>query len=124
MKTLSDEVLSNLIQSNLPKKFLLKIMNDCHYILNSPLKDLEAIILFGSCARLETTINSDVDLLIVTSELVDREIKSDITCELDESILGVSTDVKFYTLTQLRESDCLFVNNVRKDGVLLWQRKI
>lgn len=124
MKNLSDEVINNLINSNLPKKFLIKIMSDCQYILNSRIKDIEAIILFGSCARLEMNTNSDIDLLIVTTELIDVHIKSDITSELDMPIVGVTTDVKFYTRNQLKQSESLFINNVRKDGLILWQKKV
>lgn len=123
MKHLSDQVISNLIQSNMPKKFLLKIMSDCDYILNKNIDGLKIIILFGSCARLEMNIESDVDLLIVTDECIDPYLKSDLTSELDEPIMGVSTDVKCYTLTQLKQSKSLFVDNIRKDGILLWKEK-
>ena len=78
--------------------------------------NIHKIILFGSSARAEQKVTSDIDLLFITAGLEDRYVKGDIAsfCDIHNA------DAVFYSEDQLRDSDCLSVRQVRKDGVLLW----
>lgn len=77
---------------------------------------IQKIILFGSTARAERKVTSDLDILFITYCLEDRYIKGDIASFYDMH----NADAVFYSEDQLRDSECLFVRQVRKDGVLLW----
>lgn len=78
---------------------------------------IQKIILFGSTARAERKVTSDLDILFVTYCLEDRYVKGDIAsfCDIHNA------DAVFYSEDQLRDSECLFVRQVRKDGILLWK---
>lgn len=78
---------------------------------------IQKIILFGSTARAEHKVTSDLDILFITYCLEDRYIKGDIASFYDMH----NADAVFYSEDQFSESDCLFVRQVRKDGILLWK---
>ena len=61
-------------------------------------------------------MTSDIDLLFITAGLEDRYVKGDIASFYDMH----NADAVFYSEDQFSGSDCLFVRQVRKDGVLLW----
>lgn len=77
---------------------------------------IQKIALFGSFARADQKVTSDIDLLFITSGLEDRYVKGDIAsfCDIHNA------DAVFYSEDRLRDSECLFVRQVRKDGILLW----
>ena len=77
---------------------------------------IHKIILFGSSARAEQKVTSDIDLLFITAGLEDRYVKGDIASFYDMH----NADAVFYSEDRFSGSDCLFVRQVRKDGVLLW----
>ena len=77
---------------------------------------IQKIILFGSTARAEHKVTSDLDILFITHGLEDRYVKGDITSFYDMH----NADAVFYSEDQFSESECLFVRQVRKDGILLW----
>jgi predicted nucleotidyltransferase len=82
---------------------------------------LSKIILYGSYARGEQNAESDIDFLAVlkdnqyktTSELLKlAEYAADLSLNH-----GVSISIHPSDLTKLIQSDYLFYNNIRKDGI-------
>lgn len=119
--TLSTLTIQTLRASYLPERFVNKIIRDCESIFSKSIEDLMYIVLFGSCAKGTLDINSDVDLLVLTKETINRTIKADLHHELAEEIDGVSTDIIFYNLDTYLQSDCLLVKEVKKYGKILWR---
>lgn len=105
---------------SLPDKINNKLKNDIDFIMAQNIKELLYIVLFGSCARLEYNINSDIDLLLITSKDLSRIKKGEIRSELDK-INGITTDVVFYNKEDFQKSDCLLVRQIKKEGIVLWR---
>lgn len=86
-------------------------------------KEIEAIYLFGSFARGEHSYDSDVDIYLICSPDVSRQalrqLKAMVISE-DESLPDV--EIKF-GFKPLKEENDLFHDNIKKDGILLWQKK-
>lgn len=118
---LTDATVKALRESYLPERFVNKIIKDCQCIFDKSIEDLLYIVLFGSCARGNLDINSDVDLLVITKNIIDREIKMDLDHELDEEQEGVSTDIVFYDLETYLRSECLLIKEIKKHGKILWE---
>ena len=118
---LTDTTIQALKNSYLPERFVNKIIKDCECIFDKSIEDLLYIVLFGSCARGNLDINSDVDLLVITKEPIDREIKIDLDHELDEEQDGVSTDIVFYDLETYLRSEGLLIREIKKCGKILWE---
>ena len=109
--------------SFLPSRYRGKLCRDLEVLFRSRLYlfGLSRIVLFGSCARNEMRAGSDLDLLVLTEEAVPQELKGELCGELEEAQDGISTDLVFYTEDQFRASDCRLVQNIRKDGLILWE---
>lgn len=105
---------------SLPDKIVNKLKNDIDFIMDQNIGELLYIVLFGSCARLEYNINSDIDLLLITSKDLSRIKKGEIRSELDK-INGITTDVVFYNKEDFQKSDCLLVRQIKKEGIVLWR---
>lgn len=105
---------------SLPDKINNKLKNDIDFIMAQNIKELLYIVLFGSCARLEYNINSDIDLLLITSKELSRIKKGEIRSELDK-INGITTDIVFYVKEDFQKSDCLLVRQIKKGGIVLWR---
>ncbi|MSS64518.1 nucleotidyltransferase family protein [Velocimicrobium porci] len=87
-------------------------------LLTKKIETLQYIILFGSYARGEETATSDIDILVITEKPTERFLRGELCSELEEE----QVDLIFYTLNQFRSSDCLFVRQVKKEGVVLWKK--
>ncbi len=120
---LTKSTIMALKQSYLPERFVNKIISDCQCIFEQSIEDLMYIVLFGSCAKGTIDINSDVDLLVITRNPINREIKIDLHHELDEEKEGVSTDIVFYDIETYRGSQCLLISEVKKYGKILWREQ-
>ena len=94
------------------------IIKKIQYLI-SRIPDLEYIILFGSYARTEQTIKSDIDLMAITSCIPDRLLRGDLCSEFDEE----NIDLVFYDIETFRNSECLLVSQVKKEGIVLWKKK-
>lgn len=105
---------------SLPDKINNKLKKDIDFIMAQNIKELLYIVLFGSCARLEYNINSDIDLLLITSKELSRIKKGEIRSELDK-INGITTDIVFYVKEDFQKSDCLLVRQIKKEGIVLWR---
>lgn len=88
------------------------------YLINR-VPDLMYVVLFGSYARMEHTIQSDIDLLAISKGIPDRLLRGDLCSQFEEE----NIDLIFYDLDVFRESNCLFVSQIRKDGIILWKQK-
>lgn len=118
---------SNLIErisnSALPALYRKKLCFDLETIFQSNLPELKQIILFGSCARNQVRVGSDIDLLILTEHPVKQAVRGDLASELAEPREGIVTDLVFYTEKDFQASDCRLVQEIRKDGVILWEEE-
>lgn len=89
-----------------------------HQLINR-IPTLEYIILFGSVARMEQTIQSDIDLMAITAGVPDRLLRGDLCSEFEEEKI----DLVFYDKEVFSKSSCLLVSQVKKEGIVLWTRK-
>lgn len=83
-------------------------------------KYIERIVLFGSVARGEDNIDSDIDILIICNnrEMIENKIsdeKYDIITKYGELISAHIITEKHYEDTK----DYSFLTNVRKEGIIL-----
>ena len=88
---------------------------------------VEKIILFGSQARSDRVVSSDIDILVCVNMSEDelnkvkremRNLTSDISLEYDEIVsLIVSTKEEYETM-----GDMLFYQNIKRDGIVLFTR--
>lgn len=86
--------------------------------------DVLQIYLYGSCARQEQKRTSDVDLyLIVEKDLPPKAVRDLKTARVPADWKLPDVDVKVDFGREAFLQNDLFHNNVRKDGVLLWERK-
>ena len=126
MKLKNQVVLRNLNGLNkscqlLPKHY--EIIKLCMSLINQ-LEDFKfnKVILYGSCARGDARFGSDVDLCIVTnhkSSLAEvLNFKTYIYKNLPDC---AEVDIKFIDEVEYSTSNTLFINDIRKDGVILCQ---
>jgi predicted nucleotidyltransferase len=107
-----DETISFLTESK--KSFLQERIQQLLEKLNT----IEYIILFGSYARGEERATSDMDLMVITENEVDRVLRGGLCSKFDE----MHMDLIFYTLEKFKSSDCLLVNQVKQEGIVIWKR--
>lgn len=87
-------------------------------------KTISKIYLYGSCARMEQRSDSDIDLYIeLESEIplsAIRELKVECNPE-DWRLPEVDIKVDFGESTV--EKDDLFHRNIKREGILLWEKR-
>ena len=83
------------------------------------------IVLFGSCARGDFHWSSDVDLLFIMDDSFNdhTELKSDLFT-LRGNISPIDSecpevDAKFYSESNWKNQNSFFMQNARKDGIVL-----
>ena len=83
------------------------------------------IVLFGSCARGDFHWSSDVDLLFIMDDTFNdhTELKSDLFT-LRGNISPIDSecpevDAKFYSESNWKNQNSFFLQNARKDGIVL-----
>ena len=99
------------------KKFM--TINELNELVNK-LKDITSqIILFGSCATGDDTIDSDIDLLVLTinKDEVNKIIKRSKLARNIQAIVINSTD-----LLKIKEKDKAFYKEIKK-GITLWDKR-
>ncbi|MCG8475659.1 MAG: nucleotidyltransferase domain-containing protein [Cytophagales bacterium] len=89
-----------------------------------PIADPEQIILFGSYAREKQTVNSDIDLLIVT-ELIHQ--KRALTTAIRQFVReqGLRSDVLLCAngaLQRAKKKPHGFLNSIQKEGKVIYKR--
>jgi len=87
--------------------------------LNHP--EIEKIILFGSVARGDDTKDSDIDILILTTDKT-KKIKKDVYSKASDILLETMEDIsiKINKLEHYKKyKDMPFYSNIRKEGVVI-----
>lgn len=82
--------------------------------------NVQAIIIYGSYARREHQPDSDLDILIVTSNIIKSE---QIFSRIREKIyLKTTVPITFYYITPDQYSDNKdpFINMIKKEGEIIW----
>jgi len=79
--------------------------------------DCKCIVLFGSFARAEQTVHSDLDILVISGDEVPREVRGSLCSVFDEE----NADLLFYREEVFYGSTALIVTQIKKEGVLLWK---
>ncbi len=108
--------------SRLPSIYKEKLLYDLSQIEASGLEGLQSIILFGSGARNELRVGSDLDLLLISEETVLKEVRAELSSNLAEERKGVGTDIIFYSKKEYQESNCLLVRQIKAEGIVLWEK--
>jgi len=88
--------------------------------LVTKVNDIKEIILFGSLARGELRINSDIDLFILTGDDFKDETKTRAICkktDLKNNINPIFVTEKEWTLHQTKKSE--FYESILKEGIRL-----
>ena len=90
-------------------------------------KYITNIFLYGSCARNEAKWSSDVDLCVILKPSVQEisnyhqivhQIKGTIS---EDELYSVETDIKFIVGDECKNDSSLYLKNIRKDGISIWQ---
>lgn len=98
----------------------LRAIKDCVAIIRKTGFSIQEIILFGSCARSESRYESDIDLLVIVEKMpVTKDILL-IKAKLNEQI-PIDVDLKIVSAEIFLKNDDFFLNNIKRDGVILWQ---
>ena len=79
----------------MPKIHILKLISDLNYLGDTTYFDkINYIILFGSCSKGIATLQSDIDLCVITSEVLDKYEIVDLRMTLnDDTRFHVETNV-------------------------------
>lgn len=117
-------LMKNIQELGLPVRFTEKLNRDLTYLLKYKDISIEQIILFGSCARGTYKVTSDLDLLAITEESVERYIRGDIASELDEEVDGVRTDIVFYSRHVFDTSHSLLVQKIKQEGIIIYKDEV
>lgn len=79
------------------------------------------IILFGSLARQNFTVHSDIDVLIVSDEIEKKSVEAHLEKFLD---LGISYDIVLMSEEQFElRKKTLLVREALREGIVLWEKK-
>ena len=82
------------------------------------------IVLFGSEARGEARLTSDVDIAVISDELIPRDVKLSIVDVVDEE-LELSVDYRLVTVTtpNLYSDNPMRVGyHIKREGLLIYER--
>ncbi|MCM8777960.1 MAG: nucleotidyltransferase domain-containing protein [Candidatus Omnitrophica bacterium] len=99
------------------KKIFKKIVDEL-----SKLKDIKAVILYGSFARGENTPRSDIDLFIITDDENAKGV-------IEEKIISLETSVKrniqptIRIEKELKKTDTGLLQNIFQEGLILYMRE-
>ena len=77
----------------------------------------ERIVLFGSYARMEQTVHSDLDILVLSHKEVSREVRGEL-CSIFEEM---GADLLFYTERAFCDSETFLASIILSEGILLWK---
>ncbi len=87
--------------------------------------NISMIILYGSAARNEATIESDVDVAIIVKDSMDNDTKSRFVRWVANMDLRYE---RVFSIVDIQESNLMkwekvlpFYQNIRKEGIVLWK---
>lgn len=121
---MNSDTLNRIKDLQLPSRFEQKLIADLHYLFDYNIPELEAIILFGSCARNKIRLTSDIDLLVITTTPLSRITRGEIASDLEDAFDAVKTDVIFYTREQYDYSSRIFTEQVKTEGICLYSNQV
>lgn len=86
---------------------------------------IEQVILYGSKARGDSIEESDIDILIVTEYGVSRGIKYQISDMIYDHELKYDIIISAIIVprSDYRDKVSPFLNNVRKEGIVIWSKE-
>ncbi|NMB43981.1 MAG: nucleotidyltransferase domain-containing protein [Clostridiales bacterium] len=109
--------------SELPDRYKSAIVEAVNLIINRQIQGLVKVVLFGSCARLHLHVGSDIDLLIVTDNIIeDRRLISYIRSDLEFLPDDMKGDIVFTNKECFEKSTEKLHKDIRRDGIILWNR--
>lgn len=87
---------------------------------------VKSLYLYGSCSRKEQSYDSDVDLFLVLSPLINKELyhddililKSEVT-PVDNSLPEVDLHIEIGD--KWEKSNMLYYNDIKKEGIQIWE---
>lgn len=93
-----------------------------HEILRKYGDKVDTIILFGSAARGEASKDSDIDILVVGEVTLDELVDVTIPLLLQHGKFISAQDMKKSHYNRLVDQGYSFIENVKNDGVVLFER--
>lgn len=87
-------------------------------------KSVQAIILYGSCARGTNDENSDIDILVIC-EFESNKMTNKVEETIFKALQGYNVDVSIYEskkFQRLLECGSLYLHHIRDEGKMIYQR--
>lgn len=109
---------------NLDARYKASITEAINIILDYKINSLNEIILFGSCARLNIHVNSDIDIAIITSESIhDRSLRGSLRSDLETLSTKIKCDLTLMTNEIMNNQDNInrLRDVIRNEGIILWK---
>ncbi len=88
--------------------------------LNLNLNYLTKIILFGSCARNEIKLGSDIDLMYITNKKL-NDVKERTLLYGTDPLDKIDVDIVIYTEEELARKENKFTDFIHRDGIIIWE---
>lgn len=88
---------------------------------SSGLEYVEKLILFGSSARNEVKLGSDVDIMVITSYKL-NDVKERTKVYGLNPLSQIEVDIVIYTKEELEQGNSKFTELVKKDGIIIWEK--
>lgn len=107
--------------STMPDRFTCALMECMQFIEAQTPQGLVQVLLFGSLARSNITVKSDIDLCLVFEDgnnLNSREMRT-FRGLLRGASLAVDIDVVTCTVSQLKSNSCLLYQEINRDKIAL-----
>ena len=86
--------------------------------------DVDSLVLFGSCARGEATLSSDIDIAVVMKNDLTRRERAILRSLGDEINQYIKVDLFFTNRQALDNAEGIFDTNVyiKNEGIQLWPK--
>jgi len=86
---------------------------------------INKIVLYGSKIRGDFLEDSDIDILFVTDYILPRSMKFEIYDTIFEYEIehGLVVSVVFISSDDFQRKDSSFINQVHKEGIIIWSRE-
>ena len=107
------------------RDYIKKYLNDYVKEFEALNIDIHALILFGSQARGEATISSDVDIAVVMKEPLNSQERGTLRFLGEEIDEDIETNIYFTNIQALENPSHHFDTNthIKREGIVLWQEK-
>lgn len=109
----------------LPKKFKSTFLRVAEVLIeNADHLEMQELCLFGSVARMDFTMYSDLDFLVLTKSTERRRISVLVEgLDVRDDAGHPSVDVIVRNREDLRDKSQVFNREVLRDAIVLWRRK-